>query len=290
MHAIALEELHASGSLLTTLSFVTESEPSLRKLIKQRFRRGHDRNLKVIKCITRRDAALGSENAVGLYIASPPCQHLSAIGEGKSEQDARSTPMHHVTSYVVEKKPTCFVIEEVTGLKERHPDVYKRIIKKLRHKNRYKVKTWTLCPRQFGIPCSRKRVYITGVRKSYKRHPLKAPKVLCDDDKPPVSIVPFLGVTTHPPSEYFTLPQNPTVTSIADRIRKLLEKRHVHDLKPYVFDFYSNFTVVQVDACPCVTRVSAASRRYVLQNQVGSLSYRLDVGDFEKLQGASQRV
>lgn len=108
-------------------------------------------------------------------LAGFPCQAFSSAGKGHGFADTRGTLFFEVERILKEKKPFGFILENVEGLithdKETNSNeqigrTLKTILNSL-EKLGYKV-SWKLLESQnFGVPQSRKRVFITGTLKEY---------------------------------------------------------------------------------------------------------------------------
>jgi DNA (cytosine-5)-methyltransferase 1 len=98
-----------------------------------------------------------------------PCQAFSNAGKRKGFNDIRGTLFFDIVRILKEKKPTGFILENVEGLvshdKKNKTDVVGNtleIILKTLNKLNYKVSWKVLDSKLFGVPQSRKRVYIVG--------------------------------------------------------------------------------------------------------------------------------
>ena len=69
---------------------------------------------------------------VDLYTAGPPCQPFSSEGQGAGVHDARGMVFQRVLETIKVVRPTMFILENVTGLKQ-HKNTYKFIIHTLQH-------------------------------------------------------------------------------------------------------------------------------------------------------------
>ena len=110
---------------------------------------------------------LGQDNlpAFDLLIAGFPCQTFSVIGRQAGFSDDRGQIIFHLSRILREKRPKCFILENVKGL-VRHDNgqTIKKIIEELEesgYSTTYKVITSLNC----GVPQMRQRVYFVGIRK-----------------------------------------------------------------------------------------------------------------------------
>lgn len=103
-----------------------------------------------------------------------PCQPFSAGGKRQGFVDTRGTLFFEIERIIEEKKPYGFILENVEGLVKHDPEfktdeigrTLKTILNVLENKLGYKV-TWKVFDSiDFGIPQSRKRIFIVGTKKS----------------------------------------------------------------------------------------------------------------------------
>jgi len=94
---------------------------------------------------------------------SPPCQGFSTAGKRKWD-DPRNSLFKEYARLLAELQPKCFVMENVTGMVKGHmKQAYLQIIATLRACG-YKAKGEVLNAMYYGVPQSRQRVIIIGVR------------------------------------------------------------------------------------------------------------------------------
>lgn len=104
-----------------------------------------------------------------VLLAGFPCQAFSNAGKRMGFQDTRGTLFFEIARILKEKKPKGFLLENVGGLlthnkknkNEEIGETFKTILHILEDLN-YKVSWKYLDSQCFGVPQSRKRVYITG--------------------------------------------------------------------------------------------------------------------------------
>ena len=122
---------------------------------------------------TANDANFGNLKKLGeknlpdfdVMIAGFPCQTFSVIGRQAGFSDDRGQIIFHLSRILREKKPKCFILENVKGL-VRHDggNTIKKIVEELEnsgYSTTYKVISSLDC----GVPQMRQRVYFIGVRK-----------------------------------------------------------------------------------------------------------------------------
>ena len=110
----------------------------------------------------------GKAPEVDVYTAGFPCQPWSSEGKSKGFKDAdgRGRVFDHVAKYIKEREPKAFLLENVRALTfTTHAKAFAKMLDTLRASGRYFI-TWRLLNcRDFGIPQSRPRVYIVGLRR-----------------------------------------------------------------------------------------------------------------------------
>jgi DNA (cytosine-5)-methyltransferase 1 len=98
-----------------------------------------------------------------LFDGSPPCQGFSTAGKRELKDD-RNQLFREYCRLLNGLQPKCFVMENVTGMVKGHmKQVYLEIVKELRACG-YRVKGQVLNAMYYGVPQSRERVIIIGVR------------------------------------------------------------------------------------------------------------------------------
>ena len=127
--------------------------------------------------------ALSHVPECNLLVAGPPCPPFSRSGKHQRFEDDRSHVFFHIMAVIGHCATTqpgfsCFVIENVAGMmdvpggRHKHPcrkppldcvvdELYKRL-----GRSEWMVRVHKLDAKDFGLPQSRPRVYITGIRRS----------------------------------------------------------------------------------------------------------------------------
>lgn len=100
-----------------------------------------------------------------------PCQAFSSAGKGHGFLDTRGTLFFEIERIINEKQPIGFILENVEGLvlhdRENNGDKIGRTLETIilsLEKLNYKVSWKLLDSKNFGVPQSRKRVYIVGTK------------------------------------------------------------------------------------------------------------------------------
>lgn len=102
-----------------------------------------------------------------------PCQAFSNAGKRKGFDDIRGTLFFDIVRILKEKKPTGFILENVEGLvthdKKNKTDTIGntlKVILQTLNELGYKISWKVLDSKLFGVPQSRKRIYIIGSREN----------------------------------------------------------------------------------------------------------------------------
>lgn len=97
-----------------------------------------------------------------ILLAGFPCQPFSQAGLKQGFSDTRGTLFFDIERILKSKKPKCFLLENVKGLKGHDKgNTFKTIIKSLEDLGYY-VKFQVLSAKDFNLPQNRQRIYIIG--------------------------------------------------------------------------------------------------------------------------------
>lgn len=114
---------------------------------------------------------------IDMYVCGFPCQPFSIAGKRQGINDVRGTIFYECLKVIRYKKPIIFVLENVVGLLSiNHGQTFKEIIKSLKKGNKYNVYWKVLNTSDYGIPQSRKRVFIIGIQKEYQKKEYEWPQ------------------------------------------------------------------------------------------------------------------
>ena len=104
---------------------------------------------------------------IDVYVSGFPCQPYSRANKFKSEVDPRINLFGHCLKVIINKKPKCFILENVKTLKTLNKGYYfNQIIKRLEDNGSYNVYNKIINSKDQGIPQCRERLYIIGILKS----------------------------------------------------------------------------------------------------------------------------
>jgi DNA (cytosine-5)-methyltransferase 1 len=116
-----------------------------------------------------------------LVIGGPPCQGFSTANPKRAFDDPRNLMFKEYARIIKEVEPKVFVLENVSGMMTmKGGDVFKLIKKELKSCG-YNLYDKLLNAKDFGVPQSRRRVFIVGVRKDYKQK-FKFPDPIIKDE------------------------------------------------------------------------------------------------------------
>lgn len=102
---------------------------------------------------------------VPLVVGGPPCQGFSVVNKHKKDNDERNELYKFYVHSVAQARPEIFLMENVEGILKLYQDI---------RKDFQKIGYITCQPillntKEFGFPQSRKRVFILGIKKDYKK-------------------------------------------------------------------------------------------------------------------------
>ena len=110
-----------------------------------------------------------------------PCQPFSLMGNGKGFADTRGTLFFHIEKIINAKKPLFFILENVRRLHTHDQGkTYRKIIDILDRKLDYHTVTWLLNSSDYGIPQTRRRLYILGFNRKKIKVSLDSPPPTVD--------------------------------------------------------------------------------------------------------------
>jgi DNA (cytosine-5)-methyltransferase 1 len=103
-------------------------------------------------------------NSIDFVIGGPPCQPFSIVGKRRGSADTRSTLMADYIRLIGELNPDAFLLENVPNLcRIEGGDFLTRTVEKLSLLG-YGVRAEVVSAAEFGVPQSRRRLVIVGLR------------------------------------------------------------------------------------------------------------------------------
>lgn len=119
------------------------------------------------------------EGQVDLLVGGSPCQAFSSNGKRLGFEDTRGTLFYEYARTIKEVQPKCFIFENVRGLinhdKGNTWKTIKAVFQELNydifiHKDEKGKESPTLNAEDYGIPQTRNRIYVVGMRKDVHRN------------------------------------------------------------------------------------------------------------------------
>jgi DNA (cytosine-5)-methyltransferase 1 len=102
-----------------------------------------------------------------------PCQAFSMMGKKQGFEDARGEVFYRIIDILREKKPRFLLLENVRNLKTHDSqNTYREIIRSLEEDADYSVDSVVLDTKKFGLPQTRRRIFIFGVHKDFMSNDL----------------------------------------------------------------------------------------------------------------------
>ena len=217
---------------------------------------------------------------VDLYVAGPPCQPWSAIGQQKGLKDFRGTVFYHVLEFVRVRQPRAVLIENVRGLLDRHADMLSDVLHMLKASGY--CATWDILDtKDHGIPQSRPRLLIVGIRADSCAHTFKFPKKL--------KMKPSMDLFLHhgKPYDWDPLrlpPTNATARRNLQHARAKMVATGINPASAHTFiDVFASkkFASLNLKHCPCITASRSKAGGFYISH-LNRMTYYLELG---RLQG-----
>ena len=115
-------------------------------------------------------------NKVDLLVGGSPCQSFSIIGNKQGFEDVRGTLFYDFVRIVSETQPKIFIFENVSNIKTHDKGNTWKVILKTFDKLNYYYKFEILNAKDFGIPQSRKRMFVIGFKSKSEYERFNFPK------------------------------------------------------------------------------------------------------------------
>jgi len=172
---------------------------------------------------------------IDLYVCGFPCQPFSIAGDRGGILDPRGTIFWECLKVIKHKKPMFFVLENVKGLLSiTQGETFKVMLAELEALKIYKIYWKVLNTCDYGIPQSRKRVFIVGIRKTRQKREFKWPL--------PIACKKLQDYIDWADKKYDTLPPS----------RKNIFKTIIKDALFIDLGFYSGSRKMSKYICPCL--------------------------------------
>lgn len=104
-----------------------------------------------------------------ILVGGFPCVAFSRAGKRRGFEDSRGTLFFDIARILKEKKPSCFLLENVKNLVGHDEGRTIKTILEVLDDLDYRVFYKVLCAKDFGVPQNRERIYLVGFRKDIAR-------------------------------------------------------------------------------------------------------------------------
>jgi len=120
----------------------------------------------------------GNLPSFDLLFAGFPCQSFSSMGKQKGFEDERGALFFDIAAILHSIKPKYFILENVKRLLTiDNKKTFRTIISILQNEN-YDVSWWLLDSKDYGVPQTRRRIFIYGsLKKNKSNFPIDPPKI-----------------------------------------------------------------------------------------------------------------
>lgn len=161
-----------------------ELDPKLREIYKLNFKDcleiGGDIQSVGDESIKKLKEEFGEIDAI---IGGPPCQGFSLSGK-RDKNDPRNKLFLHYISFLEHIKPKFAVLENVRLLSSMKGSDNKLVIDQIYHqfhKNGYKVKSFEVNVKNYGVPQHRERIFFIAIRSDIENEPQFPPQLFSND-------------------------------------------------------------------------------------------------------------
>ena len=110
--------------------------------------------------------------AADLLLGGFPCQDFSTCGPKEGLDGKRGRLYRIMVEYMREHRPSVVVAENVPGLAKLHDGIILKTIVSELSEVGYRFKVWNITCPEFGLPQSRRRIFLVGVRDDLPGHPM----------------------------------------------------------------------------------------------------------------------
>ena len=109
---------------------------------------------------------------VDLFVGGSPCQSFSSVGFEAGLDDTRGTLFYEFGRLVDEIQPKVFIYENVRNMLNHDKGNTWKVVKSVFDKLNYDIKFDVLNASDYGIPQTRRRLFVVGIRKDLKHEEL----------------------------------------------------------------------------------------------------------------------
>lgn len=135
---------------------------------------------KIYQDLKLRDNTVFAKKPLDLYIAGFPCQTFSSLGRNEGFNNSiKGTIFFYVYDFIRVNRPHVFILENVRTLETHDKGKTFSIITSLMAELKdYNIDYAVLNTKDYGIPQSRNRIFIIGIKKSVQRKQFNFPEKL----------------------------------------------------------------------------------------------------------------
>lgn len=128
--------------------------------------------------LKNRDNNKYKSKPIDLFVGGFPCQTFSTLGKGEGFLDnIKGTIFFYVYDFIRVNKPNIFILENVRSLKTHDKGhTFDTIMHYLNKLSTYNLYYAILNTKDYGIPQSRNRIFIIGIKKDIQTKPFTFPK------------------------------------------------------------------------------------------------------------------
>lgn len=112
---------------------------------------------------------------IDLFVGGSPCQSFSSVGFEMGLDDTRGTLFYEFGRLVDEIQPKVFIYENVRNMLNHDSGKTWKVIKNVFDKLNYDIKYDVLNASDYGIPQTRRRLFVVGIRKDLQHDELLFP-------------------------------------------------------------------------------------------------------------------
>ena len=275
---LALELLLVPGRHSMTHVFASDKEAWIRSFIKK----VHSNVLTVWDDINERD--VNAMSHVHLYHSGFPCTPFSKSGTQAGAVDPNGNVFFSCYKYIARWLPSTFILENVASLPADFPDTFELMLKMLAEimegtKGAYSIQFKIFNCLDYGLPQSRARVYVAGVRRTHMVNtfewPAPSPTMRSLSS---ILDLPSMGEPAPKPMSATNIKNlNSIMTKMIDQNRELefVNQEYIHDL-------VSSKPGSSLDKCMTLTKTRCtANQGYYCSKR----NRPLYVADFLRLNG-----
>lgn len=162
----AIDLFCADNKVKSTCIGFSEIDPHAVKSYKAIYNTNSEEEIGDIHSFTNDLGKVKALDDFDLLTGGFPCQAFSMMGKKLGFEDERGEVFYSIIKILKEKKPKFVLLENVRNLK-RHDDgnTYKEVIRSLEQDAEYVVSSVILDTKEFGLPQTRRRIFIFGIHR-----------------------------------------------------------------------------------------------------------------------------